>query len=223
MTCLSSRKPLISIAPQNATSPSPCEKCISPVLRLAPSTNTGRYTLEPLLRFLMSQFPPFSLPGIVLAASLAIFSHSGLPSLICKLTSYICHNKDRLRNIMQILIYIYIYLCHTSPRTHPFVDGRFANGLECKTSHNLSVSRPFSSSSLSLLFHMLSNSIEGAVPTIPGCVKPGNLTPACVDCLYFDQDRSLAIRSSSISKKNVYIQNYQEYEESRHIFLQNTI
>ncbi|KAL3813670.1 hypothetical protein ACJIZ3_014938 [Penstemon smallii] len=78
----SSRNPLISIAPQNVTSPSPCEKCISPVLRFAPSTNTGRYTFEPLLRFLMSQFPPFSLPGIVLAASLAILSQSGVPSLI---------------------------------------------------------------------------------------------------------------------------------------------
>uniref|UniRef100_A0A0A9CJ71 Uncharacterized protein n=1 Tax=Arundo donax TaxID=35708 RepID=A0A0A9CJ71_ARUDO len=39
---LSSRNPLISIAPQNETSPSPWEKCISPVLRFAPSTNTGR-------------------------------------------------------------------------------------------------------------------------------------------------------------------------------------
>jgi lipopolysaccharide export LptBFGC system permease protein LptF len=48
---------------------------MSPVLRFAPSTKTGRYTFEPLLKFFMSQFPPFSLPGIVLAASLAIFSH----------------------------------------------------------------------------------------------------------------------------------------------------
>ncbi|KAM0937427.1 hypothetical protein DsansV1_C25g0188351 [Dioscorea sansibarensis] len=55
---------------------------MSPVLRFAPSTNTGRYTFEPLLRFLISQFPPFSLPGIVLAASFAIFSHSELLSLI---------------------------------------------------------------------------------------------------------------------------------------------
>lgn len=78
-TNLSSRKPLISIAPHNETSPSPCEKCMSPVLRFAPSTKTGRYTFEPLLRFFMSQFPPFSLPGTVLAASLAIFSHSGVP------------------------------------------------------------------------------------------------------------------------------------------------
>lgn len=77
---LSSRKPLISIAPQKETSPSPWEKCMSPVLRFAPSTNTGRYIFEPLLRFLMSQLPPFSRPGIVLAASLAIFSHSGVPS-----------------------------------------------------------------------------------------------------------------------------------------------
>jgi len=72
------------MAPQNEISPSPCEKCMSPVLRLAPSTNTGRYILEPLLRFLMSQFPPFSLPGIVLAASFAILSHSGVPSSIYK-------------------------------------------------------------------------------------------------------------------------------------------
>lgn len=34
----------------------------------------------------MSQLPPFSLPGIVLAASLAIFSHSGVPSSIYKMT-----------------------------------------------------------------------------------------------------------------------------------------
>lgn len=79
---LSSRKPLISIAPQNEISPSPWEKCMSPVLKFAPSTKTGRYIFEPLLRFLISQFPPFSLPGIVLAASLAIFSHSGVPPSI---------------------------------------------------------------------------------------------------------------------------------------------
>ena len=39
---LSSRNPLISIAPHNEISPSPWEKCISPVLRFAPSKNTGR-------------------------------------------------------------------------------------------------------------------------------------------------------------------------------------
>jgi len=72
------------MAPQNEISPSPCEKCMSPVLRLAPSTNTGRYILEPLLRFFMSQFPPFSLPGIVLAASFAILSHSDVLSSIYK-------------------------------------------------------------------------------------------------------------------------------------------
>jgi len=37
---------------------------MSPMLRLAPSTKTGKYTLQPLDRFLMSQFPPFSRPGI---------------------------------------------------------------------------------------------------------------------------------------------------------------
>lgn len=42
---LSSKNPLISMAPQNDTSPSPCEKCMSPIDRLAPSTKTGRYTL----------------------------------------------------------------------------------------------------------------------------------------------------------------------------------
>jgi len=57
---------------------------MSPVLRFAPSTKTGRYTFEPLLRFFMSQFPPFSLPGIVLAASLAIFSHLSVPFSIYK-------------------------------------------------------------------------------------------------------------------------------------------
>ena len=41
-----------------------CEKCMSPMLKLAPSTKTGKYTLQPLDRFLMSQFPPFSRPGI---------------------------------------------------------------------------------------------------------------------------------------------------------------
>lgn len=35
-------------------------KCMSPMLSLAPSTNTGKYTLQPRLRFLMSQLPPFS-------------------------------------------------------------------------------------------------------------------------------------------------------------------
>ena len=48
---LSSRKPLISMAPQKETSPSPCEKCMSPMLRLAPSTNTGKYTRQPRDRF----------------------------------------------------------------------------------------------------------------------------------------------------------------------------
>ena len=42
MSHLSSRKPDISMAPQNDTSPSPWLKCMSPMLRFAPSTNTGR-------------------------------------------------------------------------------------------------------------------------------------------------------------------------------------
>ena len=41
-----------------------CEKCMSPMLRLAPSMKTGKYTLHPLLKFFMSQLPPFSRPGI---------------------------------------------------------------------------------------------------------------------------------------------------------------
>ncbi|BBN69640.1 hypothetical protein Prudu_1072S000700 [Prunus dulcis] len=40
------RKPLISIAPQNEISPSPWEKCMSPVLRFAPSMNTGRSSID---------------------------------------------------------------------------------------------------------------------------------------------------------------------------------
>uniref|UniRef100_K3XUG4 Uncharacterized protein n=1 Tax=Setaria italica TaxID=4555 RepID=K3XUG4_SETIT len=31
----------------------------------------------------MSQFPPFSLPGMVLAAPFAILCHSAVPSWIC--------------------------------------------------------------------------------------------------------------------------------------------
>lgn len=59
----------------------------------------------------------------------------------------------------------------------PFVDGRLASGRWCTTSHSFRDLAPFSSTSLSLLFHMFKSSIDGAVPTIPGCVKPGNLTP----------------------------------------------
>jgi hypothetical protein len=51
-----SMKPDISIAPQNDTSPSPCEKCISPIDKLAPSTKTGKYTVHPRDKFLISQF-----------------------------------------------------------------------------------------------------------------------------------------------------------------------
>eukprot|EP00960_Hanusia_phi_P030722 748807-Hanusia_phi.AAC.5 len=47
--------------------------------RFAPSTNTGKYTLHPLERFLMSQLPPFSRPGTVLAASSATFFHCSVP------------------------------------------------------------------------------------------------------------------------------------------------
>jgi hypothetical protein len=51
------------------------EKCRSPTLNLAPGTWTGRNTLLPRERFLMSQFPPCSgLPGIVLAPSRPTFS-----------------------------------------------------------------------------------------------------------------------------------------------------
>ena len=45
--------PAISMAPQKEISPSPCEKCRSPTLNLAPSTWRGRYTLLPRLRFWM--------------------------------------------------------------------------------------------------------------------------------------------------------------------------
>ncbi len=34
----------ISMAPQKETSPSPWLKCMSPILKLAPSMNTGKYT-----------------------------------------------------------------------------------------------------------------------------------------------------------------------------------
>lgn len=67
---------------------------------------------------------------------------------------------------------------HTPPRTQPIVDGRLANGRWCTTSHSFRDLIPFSSSSLSLSFQIFNSSIDGAVPTIPGCVKPGNLTPA---------------------------------------------
>lgn len=66
----------------------------------------------------------------------------------------------------------------TFPRTHPLVDGRFANGREWRTSHNFRDLWPFSSRSLSLSFHIFKSSIDGAVPMIPGWVKPGNRTPA---------------------------------------------
>jgi len=38
---------LSPMAPQKDTSPSPCEKCISPMDKLAPSTKTGKYILHP--------------------------------------------------------------------------------------------------------------------------------------------------------------------------------
>ena len=72
---LRSRKPDISMAPQKETSPSPCEKCMSPIERLPPGTKTGRYTTQPRERFLMSQLPPFSRPGTVRAASPPVLSH----------------------------------------------------------------------------------------------------------------------------------------------------
>ena len=76
--------PAISIAPQNEISPSPCEKCKSPTLNLAPLTWIGRYVLLPRLRFLISQFPPCSgLPGMVRAPSFptfALISSEALPA-----------------------------------------------------------------------------------------------------------------------------------------------
>lgn len=155
---------------------------MSPVLRLAPSTNTGRYTLEPLLRFLISQFPPFSLPGIVLAASFAILSHSGLPSLSYQWVIVRGHGHSfLLLGALKILQPQYKECTRTAfvnlkwgivrstfPRRHPLADGKFASGLECRTSQSLSVSRPFSRSALSLSYHISSNSFDGAVPTTPG-------------------------------------------------------
>src|SRR5919107_1935075 len=68
--------PPISIAPQKVISPSPWEKCRSPMDSLAPSTNTGSKIREPLVRFLMSWLPPFSRGGAVRAASAATRSKS---------------------------------------------------------------------------------------------------------------------------------------------------
>lgn len=71
--------PAISIAPQNDISPSPCEKCKSPTENFAPLTCTGKYTLLPRDRFLISQFPPCSgRPGTVRAPSLPTFSLTSL-------------------------------------------------------------------------------------------------------------------------------------------------
>lgn len=100
--------PAISMAPQKEISPSPSgygesvrihyvsremkrgrtdnarEKCRSPTENLAPLTCTGKYTLLPLERFLMSQLPPCSgRPGMVLAPSLPTFafvSSSAVPA-----------------------------------------------------------------------------------------------------------------------------------------------
>ena len=124
---LRSRKPLISIAPQNETSPSPWEKCISPVLRLAPSTNTGRYIFDPLLRFFMSQFPPFSLPGIVLAASLAIFSHSWVPFWI-----YICRKHLRKLNLsswkVSLILNMVVRYCYKVTLENNYMNWKFDYG-----------------------------------------------------------------------------------------------
>ena len=71
----------------------------------------------------------------------------------------------------------------TFPNRQPFVDGKFASGLECRTSHSVRDFRPFSSTSLSLLFHTSRSSFDGAVPIIPGCVNPGKRTPdICIHC-----------------------------------------
>lgn len=51
------------------------EKCKSPTENFAPLTCTGKKTLLPLDKFLISQLPPCSgLPGMVLAPSLPTFS-----------------------------------------------------------------------------------------------------------------------------------------------------
>ncbi|CFP65303.1 Uncharacterised protein [Bordetella pertussis] len=64
-----SRKPAISMAPQNVISPSPCDQWMSPIDRPPPLTYTGKYTREPRDRFLMSQLPPCSRGGTVRHAS----------------------------------------------------------------------------------------------------------------------------------------------------------
>lgn len=90
---------------------------------------------------------------------------------VSTLMANICYNKQRFSHV-------FFVQCIIPFQGQPLVVGRFANGRECKTSHSLSVWSPFSSSSLSLSFHMLSSSNDGAVPMIPGWVKPGNRTPA---------------------------------------------
>lgn len=94
---------------------------------------------------------------------------------------------DLQNNLIVDYVEIISYVCrdrwhdelikYTLPSWHPFVEGRFASGLVCKTSHNFSDLWPVSSSSLSLWFHILRSSAEGAVPIMPGWVKPGNRTP----------------------------------------------
>uniref|UniRef100_A0A7C9FLD6 Uncharacterized protein n=1 Tax=Opuntia streptacantha TaxID=393608 RepID=A0A7C9FLD6_OPUST len=121
----------------------------------------------------MSQFPPFSLPGIVLAASLAIFSHSGVPFSICTRSHAF---RTILLVIMNCLLWHFTLLV-TFPSRQPLGEGKFASGLEWRTSQSFRDWRPFSSTSLSLSFHISSSCFDGAVPIIPGWVKPGKRTP----------------------------------------------
>ena len=51
------------------TSPSPCAACPSPRYSSAPSTFTGRYSVEPAVRSLQSMFPPASARGGIVECS----------------------------------------------------------------------------------------------------------------------------------------------------------
>jgi len=88
----------------------------------------------------------------------------------------------------------------TFPRRQLFVVGKFAKGRVCKTSQSLKDSTPFSSISLSLSFQMFRSSIDGAVPIIPGCVKPGNRTP-------FQHKQIMLVAISEISMYHVLDKN----------------
>lgn len=111
-----------------------------------------------------------SIVGLSLIKVLEIFT-----SVICMDTRGFYNQKSFVVFYIPIAL-IDVIIC-TFPRWQPFVDGRFASGLECKTSHSFRCLSPVSSTSLSLSFHMLRSSLDGAVPTIPGWVRPGNRTP----------------------------------------------